>query len=149
MDFPMLKVSFAERQFEVRRGDTNAVAQGKVTLKDAQMWCGSWEPDNKALPLKNNSTVKRARLQDFLPIVPPENLTFQTAPIYTHTKEVWDASDNLAHRPKFSGTDGKIVGGSNASGGLDLAANWELLCGRAGGGAAAADACAGKQQLRQ
>jgi len=28
-------------------GTTNAVAVGKVALKDAEMWCGSWEPDNK------------------------------------------------------------------------------------------------------
>src|SRR4051794_1160213 len=39
-------------------GTTNATASGKVTLKDAQMWCGSWEPDNKTCPKEQLASEK-------------------------------------------------------------------------------------------
>jgi len=123
-------------------GTTNAVAQGKVTLKDAQMWCGSWEPDNKACPKEQLDSEKGA-VYKISANCPAGKFTSHDGTAYTHTKEVWDASDIGQGRPKFRGADGKIVGRDNASGGLDLAANWELLCpGTAG---AATDACAGKQ----
>ena len=46
-------------------GTTNAVAQGKVTLKDAEMWCGSWEPDNKACAKEQLGERERQGLSDF------------------------------------------------------------------------------------
>jgi hypothetical protein len=123
-------------------GTTNAVAQGKVTLKDAQMWCGSWEPDNKACPKEQLASEKGA-VYKISANCPAGKFASHDGTAYTHTKETWDASDIGQGRPKFRGADGKIVGRDNASGGLDLAANWELLCpGTAG---AATDACAGKR----
>jgi hypothetical protein len=125
-------------------GTTNAVAQGKVTLKDAQMWCGSWEPDNKACPKEQLDSEKGA-VYKISANCPAGKFTSSDGTVYTRTKEVWDASDIGAGKPKFRDTKGQVVGRDNASGGLDLATNWDLLCGRAGGGAAAVDACAGKQ----
>ena len=123
-------------------GTTNAVAQGKVTLKDAQMWCGSWEPDNKACPKEQLASEKGA-VYKISANCPAGTFTSHDGTAYTHTKEIWDASDIGQGRPKFRGVDGKIVGRDNASGGLDLAANWELMCpGTAG---AATDACGGKR----
>ena len=121
-------------------GTTNAVAQGKVSLKDAEMWCGSWEPDNKACP-KEQLANEKGQTYKISANCPAGKLTSADGAIYTYTHEMWDASDIGAGRPKFRGADGKVVGRDNASGGLDLAANWEVLC---PGKAAAADACAGK-----
>ena len=123
-------------------GTTNAVATGKVTLKDAEMWCGSWEPDNKACP-KEQLASEKGQSYKISANCPAGKFTSSDGTVYTHTKEVWDASDIGKGRPKFRGADGKIVGRDNASGGLDLAANWDILCGAPQ--AAQADACAGKQ----
>lgn len=127
-------------------GTTSAVAQGRVTMKDAQMWCGSWEPDNKTCP-KEQLDSEKGKAYRIAANCPGGKLTSYDGAVYTRTKEVWDASDIGQGRPKFRAADGKIVGRDNASGGLDLAANWELLCGGTGHGAApaAVDACAGKQ----
>ncbi|HEY7405749.1 MAG TPA: hypothetical protein VIB39_19645 [Candidatus Angelobacter sp.] len=122
-------------------GTTNAVAVGKVTLKDAQMWCGSWEPDNQSCP-KEQLANEKGQIYKISANCPAGKFTSPDDVVYTHTNEVWDASDIGQGRPKFRGADGAIVGRDDASGGLDLAANWELLCGAA---AAAVDACAGKQ----
>ncbi len=123
-------------------GTTNAVAVGKVTLKDAEMWCGSWEPDSKTCP-KEQLANEKGQLYKISANCQAGKFTSYDNSVYTHTSQVWDASDIGAGRSKFRGPDGKIVGRDNASGGLDLAANWEFLC--PGRKAALVDACAGKQ----
>lgn len=122
-------------------GTTNAVAQGKVTLKDAEMWCGSWQPDDKACA-KEQLASEKGKLYRISANCSTGKMTSYDGGVYTHTREVWDASDIGKGRPKFRGADGKIVGRDNASGGLDLAANWDILCGAPQ--AMEADACAGK-----
>jgi hypothetical protein len=125
-------------------GTTNAIASGRVTLKDAQMWCGSWEPDNKRCPSEQLAGEK-GQVYKISANCPAGRLTTTDGTVYSRSNERWDASDIGAGQPKFRGTDGKIVGRDNASGGLDLAANWELLCGKPAAAAAAVDGCAGKQ----
>jgi hypothetical protein len=120
-------------------GATNAVAVGKVTLRDAEMWCGSWEPDNKFCP-KEQLAGEKGQVYKISANCPAGKFTSTDGAVYTRTNEVWDSSDVGAGRVKFRGPDGKIVGRDNASGGLDLAFNWELLC---PGRKAAMDACAG------
>ena len=124
-------------------GTTNATASGNVTLKDAQMWCGSWEPDNKACPNQQLANEK-GQVYKFSANCPVGKLTSTDGTTYTRTNDRWDSSDVGAGAPKFRGPDGKIVGRDNAAGGLDLAANWELLCGKAAAGGVA-DGCAGRQ----
>ena len=41
---------------------------------------------------------------------------------------VWDASDLGAGRTRWRDAGGKIVGRDNASGGLDVSQQWEVLC---------------------
>jgi len=125
-------------------GTTNATASGKVTLKDAQMWCGSWEPDNKACPNEQLASEK-GQVYKISANCQAGKLTSPDGTAYTRTSERWDSSDVGADEPKFRGQDGKLVGRDNASGGLDLAANWELLCGKKPSAAAVVDGCAGKQ----
>jgi hypothetical protein len=125
-------------------GTTNATASGKVTLKDAQMWCGSWEPDNKLCP-KEQLASEKGQVYQISANCQVGKLTSPDGTVYTHLKERWDSSDVGAGKPKFRRPDGKIVGRDNASGGLDLAANWELLCGERPTASAVVDGCAGKQ----
>ena len=123
-------------------GTTHATASGKVTLKDAQMYCGSWDPDNKACP-REQLTSEKGQIYNISANCPAGKLTSTDGTIYTRTNERWDSSDVGAGQPKFRSADGKIVGRDNASGGLDLAANWELLCGKQAA-AAVVDGCDGK-----
>jgi hypothetical protein len=126
-------------------GTTNAVVSGKVTLKDAEMWCGSWEPDNKNCP-KEQLANEKGQVYKISANCPAGKLTSTDGSVYMRTNQVWDSSDVGAGKPKFRDAQGQIVGRDNASGGLDLATNWELLCGsKAGGAAAPTDACAGKK----
>jgi hypothetical protein len=125
-------------------GTANAVAAGKVTLKDAQMWCGSWEPDNKACP-KEQLDSEKGQVYKISANCPAGKFTSYDGTVYTHINEVWDASDIGQGRPKFRGANGQIVGRDNASGGLDLATNWEILCPHTKSAAAFVNACAGKQ----
>jgi hypothetical protein len=121
---------------------TNAAAMGKVTLKDAEMWCGSWEPDNKSCP-KEQLASEKGQVYKIAANCPAGKFTSTDGSVYTRTNEVWDANDIGAGKPKFRGAEGKIVGRDNASGGLDVAANWALLC--PGSKAVIADACAGRR----
>jgi hypothetical protein len=107
------------------------------------MWCGSWEPDNTACP-KEQLASEKGQVYKISANCPAGKLMSTDGTSYTHTNEKWDSSDVGAGKSKFRGLDGKIVGRDNASGGLDLAANWELLCAKSVAGATV-DGCAGKQ----
>jgi hypothetical protein len=135
-------------------GTANAVAEGKVTLADAKQWCASWEPDSKACP-KEQLTNEKDQAYRVSANCKAGKLTSFDGLSYTYAG-VWNNDDIGGGRPKFRGSDGKIVGRDNASGGLTLAANWELLCSTAVPGKAAVmpasvaatrtvDACSGKQ----
>jgi hypothetical protein len=133
-------------------GTANAVAEGKATLKDAQQWCSSWEPDNQACP-KEQLDSEEGRVYRISANCPAGKLTSYDGSSYTYAG-VWNGEDIGEGRPKFRGSDGKIVGRDNASNGLGLAAQWEILCLRSEAqkakhaasprAASPADACSGK-----
>jgi hypothetical protein len=108
-------------------GTAHAAAEGKVTLKDAQMWCASWDPDNKACPKEQLDNEKGAAYR-ISANCPAGKLTSDDGATYTVTAEVWNKDDVGAGQPKLRGPDGKIVGRDDASNGLGLAAQWQLLC---------------------
>jgi len=108
-------------------GTSHAMAAGKVTLKDAQQWCASWEPDNKACP-KEQLDGEKGTVYRISANCPAGKLTSYDGSTYTHTKEVWNGEDIGEGQPKFRGADGKIVGRDNASNGLGLAGEWTILC---------------------
>lgn len=136
-------------------GTANAVAEGKVTLADAKQWCASWEPDNKACS-KEQLTNEKGQTYRISANCTAGKITSVDGSSYTYAG-VWNNDDIGGGRPKFRSSEGKVVGRDNASGGLDLAANWELLCPRSGVMKTAAksvpvatapkiDACNGKQR---
>jgi hypothetical protein len=107
-------------------GTAKAVAEGKVTLANAKEWCASWEPDNKACP-KEQLDSEKGEVYRISANCPAGKLTSHYGTSYSYAG-VWDGSDIGEGRAKFHGADGKIVGRDNASNGLGLAAQWELLC---------------------
>jgi hypothetical protein len=108
-------------------GTANAVAEARITRGDVEGWCASWRPDDKAcvkqqLTGEDLKKVYRAKANcstgSFTPI---DGKTYKLS-------GVWDASDIGAGRSRWRDASGKVVPRDNASGGLAISQQWEVLC---------------------
>lgn len=118
--------------FSLTGTDTaNALAQARMTREEIEGWCANWQPGDTAC-------VKQALLDHDLKkiyrasadckagrITPVDGNSYQLA-------GVWDNRDVGAGRSKWRDTQGRIVGRDNASGGLGISQQWEVLCPQAG-----------------
>lgn len=118
--------------FSLTGADTaNAVAQARMTRAEIEDWCANWQPGNVGCvkqTLRENDLQKVYRASaDCLAgrITPIDGNTYQLA-------GVWDNSDIGGGRSKWRDAQGKIVARDNASGGLGIAQQWEVLCPSAG-----------------
>lgn len=109
-------------------GTSNAVAEGKISRKDAEDWCQNWEPQNPLndcvkdqLANEDPKTVYRITAD-----CSKGRITAVNGEKYTRDG-VW--TDDIGKgRSRFRDSAGKIVGQDEASGGLAIAQQWELLC---------------------
>jgi hypothetical protein len=109
-------------------GTANAVVEAKVTRKDAEEWCGNWEPQkNLETCIKKNLEAEAGKTYRATADCRAGRITSTDAKTYTFAG-VWDASDIGAGRTKWRDASGQIVGRDNASAGLGISANWEALC---------------------
>ncbi len=118
--------------FSLTGADTgNAVAQARITREEIEGWCANWQPGDTAC-------VKQALLDHDLKkvyrasadckagrITPVDGNSYQLA-------GVWDNRDIGVGRSKWRDVQGKIVGRDNASGGLGISQQWEVLCPQSG-----------------
>jgi len=108
-------------------GTANAVAEAKVTRKELEGWCANWSPGDKgcvARELANPDTKLTYRASADCTqgrITPVNGETYTLA-------GAWDKSDIGAGRTRWRDAAGKIAGRDNASGGLAISQQWELLC---------------------
>lgn len=108
-------------------GTANAVAEAKVTRKELEGWCANWSPGDKdcvARELANPDTKRTYRASADCTqgkITPVDGEAYTLA-------GTWDKSDIGAGRTRWRDAAGKIVGRDNASGGLAISQQWELLC---------------------
>ncbi len=108
-------------------GTANAVAAAKVTHKEIEGWCANWSPGDKACvqrELSSPETKKTYRAAaDCVAgrITPVDGNTYMLA-------GKWDNSDIGAGRTRWRDATGKIVGRDNASNGLGISQQWEVLC---------------------
>ncbi|MBS1805858.1 MAG: hypothetical protein JST28_21155 [Acidobacteria bacterium] len=107
-------------------GTANAVAEAKVTLKDAQMWCGSWQPDDKDCARQQLATPEAKSVYRVSANCIAGTITAADEQKYT-LAGVW-TSDVGKGRVRFRDAKGAAVGQDEASGGLAVAGQWELLC---------------------
>ena len=107
-------------------GTSNAVAEAKVTLKDAQMWCGSWQPDDKDCAKQQLATPEAKSVYRVSANCLAGTITAADEQTYT-LSGVW-TSDVGKGRVRFRDAKGASVGQDEASGGLAIASQWELLC---------------------
>lgn len=120
----------------------NAQAQARITREEIEGWCANWQPGDAGC-------VKRGLLEHDLTkvyrasadcsagrITPVDGKTYQHAGL-------WDNKDIGGGRSKWRDAQGRIVGRDNASGGLGISQQWELLCPSAGKRAAKAPSAQG------
>lgn len=135
--------SWAPSVFRKSGIDTaHAVAEARVTRADIQGWCENWSPEDRGC-VEREYTPEVARgiyraSADCVRgrITPVDGSTYSLA-------GYWDDSDIGGGRTRWRDAAGHIVGRDNASGGLGISQQWEVLCpGRAHGvpGSAAARA---------
>ena len=108
-------------------GTANAVAEARVMREAIAGWCGNWAPGDAgcvARELASPAAQQTYRASaDCIAgrITPVDGKTYALA-------GRWDNSDIGGGRTRWRGADGKIVGRDNASGGLGIAQQWEVLC---------------------
>jgi hypothetical protein len=108
-------------------GTANAVAEARVTRKEIEGWCANWSPGDKGCvqrELSNPDTKKTYRATaDCVAgrITPVDGNTYTLA-------GKWDNSDIGGGRTRWRDASGKIVGRDNASNGLGISQQWEVLC---------------------
>lgn len=109
----------------------NAVAQARITRAEIEGWCANWQPGDAACVqqgLRDHDLRKVYRASaDCVAgrITPVDGKTYQLA-------GVWDNRDIGGGRSKWRDAQGRIVGRDNASGGLGISQQWEVLCPSAG-----------------
>lgn len=108
-------------------GTANATATARITRADAEDWCANWAPGDKgcvAGQLASDEAKQTYRASaDCLhgKITPVDGRTYTLA-------GVWDNSDIGGGRTRWRDSKGQIVGRDNASGGLGISQQWEVLC---------------------
>ena len=105
-------------------GTEQAMAEARVTREAAQAWCANWQPDDKTclkqqLSGEQNKVYRASAdcLHGRLRAV--DGNAYGLAGFWT--------SEVGRGRSKWKGADGSVVGQDEASGGLALAQQWELL----------------------
>ncbi|MBS0559166.1 MAG: hypothetical protein JSR21_03830 [Proteobacteria bacterium] len=125
-------------------GTAHSTAVAKITKQGAEDWCANWDPDNKkcvaeALASDDAKTTYTATADCLAGTIKAiDGDTYRFAGI-------WKSGIGRG-RTQWRGPDGKVLGDDNASNGLGIAQQWEVLCPGPPGKAAAgvAPAAAGK-----
>jgi hypothetical protein len=106
-------------------GTEQAVAEARVTREAAQAWCSNWQPDDKTC-LKQQLGGEQGKVYRASADCLHGKLGAVDGNAYSFAG-FW-SSDVGRGRSKWKGPDGNVVGQDEASGGLALAQQWELLC---------------------
>lgn len=119
----------------------NATALARITRQEIEGWCANWQPGDAGCvsrSLKEHDLQKVYRASADCTggrITAVDGSTYRLAGI-------WDNSDIGGGRSKWRDAQGQVVGRDNASGGLDISQQWEVLCPSGGKRANAAAAAA-------
>ena len=109
-------------------GTSNAVAEGRTTRRDAEGWCANWEPGkNQAACVRDQLAAEDAK-KTYRAVAdcPGGKITAIDGQTYTLAGK-W-TSDVGKGRTRWRDAGGNIVGQDNASNGLAISQQWEVLC---------------------
>jgi hypothetical protein len=109
-------------------GTANAVAEGRITRKDAEQWCGSWEPERSAADCAREQLASDDAKKTYRATADCTRGRITAIDGQTYTQAgVW-TEDIGKGRTRWRDAGGAIVGQDNASNGLAIAQQWEVLC---------------------
>jgi hypothetical protein len=110
-------------------GTAKAVAEARISREDIKGWCENWSPEDHGCvarelanpgnkgAFKATADCTAGRIHTIL----GEDFTYAG---------LWDNSDIGGGRSKWRDKSGQIVGRDNASNGLAISQQWEVLCPR-------------------
>ena len=108
-------------------GTAHAMAAGRVTRKEIEGWCENWSPGDKNCVAQTLQEVDLDKVYRASADCLAGRITTTDGQSYT-LAGVWDKRDVGAGRTKWRDGAGQIVGRDNASGGLGISQQWEVLC---------------------
>lgn len=108
-------------------GTANARAEAKVTRQELEGWCENWSPGDKACVQRELASPEAKKTYRASADCTRGRITPIDGNTYTLAGK-WDSSDIGAGRTRWRDSSGKIVGRDNASGGLGISQQWEVLC---------------------
>jgi hypothetical protein len=108
-------------------GTANAVAIARITEAAARGWCENWEPGNRNCVREQMSQPEAAQTFRATADCPAGRITAVDGQTYRRDGS-WPRNSMGEGRARFRNAAGRIVGADNASGGLGIAQQWEVLC---------------------
>ncbi|MBN8443662.1 MAG: hypothetical protein J0M28_18465 [Thauera sp.] len=108
-------------------GTANARAEARVTREEIQGWCGNWSPGDRGCVQRELSSPDAKRTYSASADCTRGRITPIDGQTYTLAGR-WDGSDIGGGRTRWRDANGRIVGRDNASGGLAISQQWEVLC---------------------
>jgi hypothetical protein len=108
-------------------GTANASAEAKVTRQEIEGWCANWSPGDKDCVKRELATPEAKKTYRASADCSAGRITAVDGKSYTLAGR-WDHSDIGGGRTRWRDAAGKIVGRDNASGGLGISQQWEVLC---------------------
>ena len=108
-------------------GTAHAVAEAKVTREEIEGWCANWSRTTRAASPASWRPDAAKKTYRASADCTKGRITAVDGETYT-LDGVWDASDIGGGRTRWRDRSGKVVGRDNASGGLGISQQWEVLC---------------------
>jgi hypothetical protein len=108
-------------------GTATAVAVARMGRNDAAEWCASWEPEDASCLRRQMADQDFGKTFRATADCTRGRITAIDGASYTHAG-LWDDSDIGGGRSRWRDAQGQIVGRDNASNGLAIAQQWEVLC---------------------
>tara|TARA_R110001583_G_scaffold191541_2_gene356931 strand:+ start:23139 stop:23939 length:801 start_codon:yes stop_codon:yes gene_type:complete len=108
-------------------GTENAVAEARVTRAAIEGWCANWSPGDRDCVRSQLATPEAKKTWRATANCIKGRITAVDGNTYTLAGR-WDNSDIGGGRTRWRDASGQIVGRDNASGGLGISQQWEVLC---------------------
>lgn len=108
-------------------GTANAVAEARVTREAISGWCENWSPNDRDCVEREMSGAMAKATYRASADCTRGRITAVDGNTYMLAGR-WDNSDIGGGRTRWRDASGRIVGRDNASGGLGISQQWEVLC---------------------
>jgi len=108
-------------------GSANASAEAKVIREEIEGWCANWSPGDKGCVQRELSSEAAQKVYRASADCTRGRITAVDGKTYA-LAGTWDHTDIGGGRTRWRDAAGKIVGRDNASGGLGISQQWEVLC---------------------